>query len=392
MRLGPGAMVAAAFIGPGTVTTAATAGAMTGAGLLWAVVFSIVATLILQELAIRSALVTQRDLGELIRSLGAEQWWGKLLIGLIILAIGVGNAAYQSGNLTGAGLGLEAALGFPLEVVIGFSAGIAALLIYIDRYTLIEHILVGLVALMALMFCGLAIWLLPDFFAQPTSRLLPTISTQHLTLILALIGTTVVPYNLFLHATAVRKRWHGIELTNALQEARQESHVSIVIGGIITAAIVVVATATMNSQTEGSIIQSLVSVIDQKLPGAGAIFVGIGLFGAGITSSLTAPLAAGWAVTGALNGNNQHYSKWIALLVLGIGALFALVTTRPTALIISAQATNALLLPIIAVTLLMVANSHLLGQYRNQGRQNLVAVGIVLVVSLLALRKLLALF
>ena len=62
LRIGPGAMVAAAFIGPGTITTASVAGATTGITLIWAIAFSIFATVLLQELAVRSALTTDRDL------------------------------------------------------------------------------------------------------------------------------------------------------------------------------------------------------------------------------------------------------------------------------------------------------------------------------------------
>ena len=41
----------AAFIGPGTVTTASKAGAEYGFALMWALLFSVLATLVLQELA-----------------------------------------------------------------------------------------------------------------------------------------------------------------------------------------------------------------------------------------------------------------------------------------------------------------------------------------------------
>lgn len=389
MRLGPGAMVAAAFIGPGTVTTAASAGASTGLGLLWAVAFSIVATLILQELALRSALVTQRDLASLMRTLGEGRWWGRVMMILIVLAIGAGNAAYQSGNLSGAGLGLQAAFDVPLPSVVAVATLIAAGLIYNNHYLVLERVLVTLVALMAVLFCGLAILLVPDLTAQPMSRLVPTMSSAHLTLILALIGTTVVPYNLFLHATAARQRWAQQPLAEALSEARRESHLSILIGGAITAAIVMVAAASMQSTQPAGVIPTLIAAIEDILPGWGRLLVGLGLFAAGITSSITAPLAAGWAVCGAMGWPYQQRSKWIALLVLTCGAVFALFATRPSALIISAQAANALLLPIIAVALMAVANHQaLLGQYRNKPATNALAVLIVAVVSLLALRKL----
>ena len=61
--IGPGAMVAAAFIGPGTVTTATIAGSGFGYTLLWAVLFSIGATLVLQEMTARLAIAGGRGLG-----------------------------------------------------------------------------------------------------------------------------------------------------------------------------------------------------------------------------------------------------------------------------------------------------------------------------------------
>lgn len=395
MRLGPGAMVAAAFIGPGTVTTAAAAGITSGVGLLWAVMFSVVATLVLQELSLRSALVTQRDLASLMRSLGEQHWWQLPFMLLIVLAIGVGNAAYQSGNLSGAGLGLSAAFDLPIAYIIGLSSLIAGTLIYLDRYQLVERVLVVIVALMALLFCGLALVLLPNLMAQPASIWLPNFSQQHLTTTLALIGTTVVPYNLFLHATAVRKRWSATPLPQALREARLESAVSILIGGLITTAIVIIAASASTSVTDQGVILGLMATLEQALPGWGNAVVGSGLFAAGITSSITAPLAAGWAVNGALGktSSNEDISKWVALSVLAIGAIFALVATRPTALIISAQATNALLLPIIAIALLFVARSQtLLGDARNRPLTNAIAMIIVIVVSGLTLRKLMGLW
>lgn len=106
-------MVAAAFIGPGTITTASLAGVETGVTLVWAIAFSVIATVILQELAVRSALATDRDLSALTRDFGAERWWGAPLLLLIVVAIGVGNAAYQSGTSPGRGSALVPPSGSP---------------------------------------------------------------------------------------------------------------------------------------------------------------------------------------------------------------------------------------------------------------------------------------
>ena len=66
-KIGPGAMVAAAFIGPGTVTTATIAGSSYGYTLLWAIGFSVVATIVLQEMALRLGLIGRMGIGQAVR-------------------------------------------------------------------------------------------------------------------------------------------------------------------------------------------------------------------------------------------------------------------------------------------------------------------------------------
>jgi len=385
-------MVAAAFIGPGTITTASVAGATTGITLIWAIVFSVLATVLLQELAVRSALTTDRDLASLIKGFGAGRWWGTPLLLLIILAVGVGNAAYQSGNLSGAGIGLSTALGIDSAIVVLLCAIAAAILIVINRYRWLERILVALVAMMGVLFSALAILLAPLLLVQSEGRLLPDFSTTNLTLVLALIGTTVVPYNLFLHATAARQRWQGCSVGVALSGARWESCVAIFFGGVTTVAIVVVAAALVPGTTDQSPLNAVISAIEVQLPGWGAIVLGIGLFAAGLTSAIAAPVAAGWTICGAMGWSVDPDSssfKIVALTVVLIGSFFALVTTRPAALIVTAQVTNALLLPLIALVLMMVANSALLPSgYRNSVMLNTLAALVLATMALLAVGKL----
>ena len=64
LTIGPGALVAAAFIGPGTVTACAIAGASFGFALVWALVFATVATIILQSMSARLGVAGRVGLGE----------------------------------------------------------------------------------------------------------------------------------------------------------------------------------------------------------------------------------------------------------------------------------------------------------------------------------------
>ena len=105
-NIGPGALVAAAFIGPGTVTTCTLSGASYGYTLLWAMLFSTIATIVFQEMASRVGIVTQMGLGEALR----ERYQHKkgiliFVIILVISAIFIGNIAYETGNITGGAMG-----------------------------------------------------------------------------------------------------------------------------------------------------------------------------------------------------------------------------------------------------------------------------------------------
>ena len=388
-------MVAAAFIGPGTLTTAATVGASSGLALAWTILFALIATVTLQELAVRSALVTQRDLAALAREFGGPIWGRWLIAPLIVAAIGIGNAAYQSGNLSGAAVGLTAFIPDRFALVVLSLSAVAVILIVANRYQWLERVLVALVVLMAVLFFGLAIILVPEILSLPVDRMAPRFSSGDSLLILALIGTTIVPYNLFLHATAARRRWQDTPLPEALKEARWESFVAISIGATITLAIMAVAAVLLESPSNQSVLNALIDRVDDRLPGFGGALIATGLFAAGFSSALAAPVAASWAVCGALSLSTDERGsefKTIALVVLAVGTSLALVASRPQALIVMAQATNAMLLPVVATILLLIANSQLIPSPRRNGKfANLLATAIILLVTVIAGTKLVAL-
>ena len=395
LKFGPGAMVAAAFIGPGTLTTATATGASNGLSLAWTILLALIATLVLQELAVRSSLSTHRDLAVLARDFGGAQWGRWLIAPLIVAAIGVGNAAYQSGNLSGAAIGLTRFLPDQFtHVVLGISL-IAAGLIMTNRYRWLERVLVALVLLMALLFVGLSLSLLPELFTLSPRRLMPSFRPQDGLLVLALIGTTIVPYNLFLHATAARRKWRGVPLADALREARWESFAAISVGAAITVAIMVVAAVLLKVPADQPVLDALIHQVENRLPGVGGAMIAIGLFSAGLSSALAAPVAAGWAVCGALDLPTDEHSKPFKTVVLGVlavGAMLSVSASRPQALIVTAQATNAMLLPVVAMILLFIANSQLVpAPWRNGRIANTMALLVIMLVVVLAGTRLQAL-
>ena len=105
-NVGPGALVAAGFIGPGTVTTCTVSGASYGYTMLWALLAP-VATIIFQEMASRVGIVSGKGLGENIRDRIPNKALMWIAIVIVLIAIFVGNIAYETGNITGGILGIQ---------------------------------------------------------------------------------------------------------------------------------------------------------------------------------------------------------------------------------------------------------------------------------------------
>lgn len=396
-RIGPGLLVMAAFIGPGTVTTASKAGAEYGFALMWALLFSIVATLVLQEMASRLGLVTGRGLSEALRTSFNNRFFSLLATVLVILAIGFGNAAYESGNIAGASMGLAAITPVPTNLWALVVGGIAFALLASGRYRVVERGLIVLVVVMSVVFLTTMLMVRPDLGGMLHGLTRPTLPAGSTLTVIALIGTTVVPYNLFLHASAVREKWpDSVPTDDALRESRRDSVLSISLGGLITLAIVTTAAAAFFGSDTAFSAATISQQLEPLLGPAAKYFFAIGLLAAGLTSAITSPLAAAYAVSGALGwqadlADRRFKAVWA--LVLGCGMLAAALGTRPISAIVFAQAANGFLLPIVAVYLLYVMNSTvLLGKYKNSWRSNMVGALVVVVVSGLGIFKLLQVF
>jgi len=396
-KFGPGILVTAAFIGPGTITTASSAGATFGFALLWALVFSVFATIVLQEMAARLGLVTRAGLAEAMRSSFDNQFFGRFSVLLVVAAVGFGNAAYEAGNLAGAAIALSsitpistgsAALG------LGIASGI---LLASGRYRVLETVLIVLVLIMSIVFITAAIVAAPVIKELFVGMFHPTLPDGATLTAIALVGTTVVPYNLFLHANAVREKWSPEDnLDRALKQSRWDTGLSIGLGGLITLAILASA-ATAFFQTGLSFELNSMALPLEPLLGDSAKYVfALGLFAGGLTSAITAPLAAAYAVCGAMGwsqnlGDTRFKAVWGSVLLTG--TLFAALGTKPLAAIILAQVANGFLLPIVAIFLLLVMNKRsILGEYCNGYLANFLGGLIVLVTAGLGSVKILGLF
>jgi len=387
-RPGPGMMVSAAFIGPGTVTACTLAGVNFGFALLWALLFATITTIILQSFAIRIALVTQLGLAEAMMKTIASPIIRALAALLLISALVMGNAAYEAGNMSGAALGLEAINGGPLAfgiapVIITIALFASAMLVF-SKPKWVENILIALVMLMSAAFLLTFLLIRPDL-GTVLRGFVPAVPDGGLMTAIALIGTTIVPYNLFLHAASVRERWNAEQLP----EAQLDNTISIGIGGLVS--MTILATAAASLFGSGKTIENAVDMAQQLSPLFGSlatVTLGAGLFAAGLTSAITAPLATGYIVQEIFQSSNSRRPFQVgALIVIATGTVASLLGYRPVELIFVAQIANGLLLPIVAIFLIRLANNkELLGSHANGLQANILGAVILLVTSTLGFR------
>ena len=383
MRIGPGFIVAAAFIGPGTITTCTLAGASFGVSLLWVLVFATAATVLLQEMSGRLGLIAGKGVAEVLADLSPP--WGRFLAWLTGSAVMLGVIAFEAGNLSGAGIGLAAVAGMDETLLSVTVAVLAGLLLYFGRYRLLERVLVVCVALMGVVFVVTAVMVGPNWRTL-LSGLLPGVPEGSTLTVLALIGTTVVPYNLFLYASTVRARW---QQPSGLGEMRRDLVLAVAIGGMISAAIVITSTA-VSGDGEISSASDMARQLEPLLGPWARVTFGLGIALAGISSAITAPLAAAYILSGLLQQAPDLTGPVARLTTIGcvlIGAGLVLTGIRPVQLILFAQAANGLILPVVATALLLVLNDRLrLRDHVNGWFGNVLGAVVVAVCILLAVR------
>ncbi|SEL85270.1 NRAMP (natural resistance-associated macrophage protein) metal ion transporters [Colwellia chukchiensis] len=394
-QIGPAFLVTAAFIGPGTVITASMAGANYGLALVWALLFAMFATVVLQEMAARLGIVTQQGLGENIRQAITQPVIKNVIIVLVVSAIVIGNGAYQSGNISGASLGLVGVaeqLGYnklDMSTLFPMLIGLIAFLLLITgSYKVIERALMCLVALMSFAFVVTFLLTQPQWYPLATSFIAFELPSGATLTVIALIGTTVVPYNLFLHAATASHKWHS---ATDIPVARRDLLLSIPLGILITVAILAsAASAFFGQQLNLESAEDLAPALQPLFGDSASILLGLGLFSAGITSAITAPLAAAFALSGVLNLDkslNGFGFRLTWLIILVIGVVGSSVGVKPVAVIWFAQIANGILLPVISVFLLWIVNSKVMASYRNNVWQNVAAISVIAVTLLLSVRS-----
>jgi NRAMP (natural resistance-associated macrophage protein)-like metal ion transporter len=375
--VGPGFITANVDNDPGGILTYSQAGAKFGYALLWTLIPTTVALIVVQEMAARMGAVTGKGLSDLIRE---EFGLRSTFFTMIVLGLAdLGNIAAEfAGVASAVGIfGISKYVAVPLAAVVVWGVVVRGTYVVVERLLLVFSLVYFAYPVSA--------WLShPDWRLAVTHTFLPDVndSSEYLVMIIGLVGTTITPWmQFYLQASIVEK---GIG-TRQYSLSRWDVIIGCIITDVVAFFIVVACGATL--YTRG--IREIKDAADAAValaPLAGrfaSVLFAIGLLNAALLSAAILPLATAYNVAEGLgfeSGLNKKFSEapifyWLYTSLVVVGAGFVLIPRLPLIkVIIVSQVANGVLIPFVLFFMLRLINREdLMGTYRNSRVANVIA-------------------
>lgn len=375
--LGPGFVTANVDNDPGGILTYSQAGAKFGYQLLWTLIPTTIALIVVQEMAARMGAITGKGLSDLIRE---EFGLRATFFTMVVLGFAdFGNIISEFAGLA-SGMGI---FGTNKYIVVPLGAALVWTLIVRGSYKPIERILV-IASLLYFAYPVSAILAKPDWDLALKQTFMPTLSSDpgYLVMIIGLVGTTITPWmQFYLQAAVVEKgidrRHYGL--------CRLDVITGCIVTDVIAFFIVVACGATIYHSDHPEIVD-VGQAARALAPFAGkfaSLLFAVGLINASLLSAAILPLATSYNICEGLgfeSGIDKRFSEapvfyWLYTLLIGGGAAFVLIPGLPLLkVILWSQVANGILLPFVLVYMLLLINRpRLMGSFKNEAWQNWIA-------------------
>jgi Mn2+/Fe2+ NRAMP family transporter len=385
--LGPGIITGSVDNDAGGITTYSVAGAMYGYGMIWTLVPSLIVLLVIQEMNARMGIVTGKGLSDLIRENAGVKVTFFIFIGLLLSNIG--NTTTEFAGVAGS---MEI-FGVNKYISVPVAAFLVWILVVKGTYQIAERIFLIFSASL-LTYVVSAIMSKPQWSEIGSAIIHPgfQLNTQSLTVVIALVGTTIAPWMQFYMQSSVIEK--GLKMKNY-----KYTVIDIVVGCVVTVVVaffIMVACGSTLYPNGIEITEAKDAALSLKpLAGnlASQVFA-FGLFVASVFSATILPLATAFYICEAFGFEAGIDKSWdeakeFYTLYTGILVISAIIILIPDAPLIDisiwSQVLNGILLPIVLVSMiLLINNKKIMGNYTNKPLQNIIgwgAVGILVILS-----------
>lgn len=386
--IGPGIITANIDNDASGITTYSVAGARFGYALLWTLLPTTIALIVVQEMIARLGVVTGKGLSYLIRENYGVRTAFFMMVGLLVANFGTTVA-----DFAGWAASMEI-FGFSKYIMVPLGALSIWILVTKGSYRFVERILMAA----CLVYAGYivsGIMAKPDWSSIAVSAVVPDFhwDSQYLMLSIAIIGTTITPWmQFYLQSSIVEK---GITPEN-YGLSKLDVVTGCFITDIISFFIIVTCGALLfphgiriNEATEAAI--ALKPLAGQY---ASLIFA-VSLANASLLGAIIVPIstayyiceAMGWEAGVGKTFREAPQFMWIYTMMIVLASLLILIPGAPLVLLmVLSSFVNGLVLPFVLIyALSLINNEELMGKHVNPKSYNYVAWGTVAVIIVLTL-------
>ncbi len=384
--VGPGFIMAAVVLGPGSITTSSKIGATSGYAFLWVIVIGAISMAVYANMSTRFGLSHTRSILRVI----AEEY-GKGFSAVIGIASFLAALSFQFGNNLGVGMGMETLTGIDAKVwPLVFTPGAIVLIFFAKNlYKTLEKLMMVMVMLMIMAFMVNLLFIKPDITAAMAGFVPGSGFMASFDEVTALVGTTFVLHCALYQAYLVQNK--GCTIIDK-ERSINDSNLGVFMLAFISLLVIITAAATLKPL--GITINSAADMAIQLeiLLGSYAKYVfALGFIAAAFSSLLVNSVIGGGLLADALGMGRSMEEKTPKLFTTAIllaGMLVALYVSgngNPVYALIMAQASSMLAVPLIAIGLLLVVNNKkIMAGEINTIRQNILAfIGLALICALL---------
>ena len=384
--MGPGIITANIDNDASGITTYSVAGARFGYALLWTLIPTTVALVVIQEMIARMGVITGKGLSDLIRENYGVKTAFFMMLGLLIANFGTTVA-----NLAGWAASMEI-LGLSKFIMVPVGAISIWILVTKGSYRSVEKILL----FACLLYFG---YVISGFMARPEwmpvleAAVIPRVrwNAEYIMLSIAIIGTTITPWMQFYLQSSIAEK--GIK-----REQYKASRLDVIIGCSITDIVsffIIVTCGTLLFPHGIRIDEASEAALALK-PLAGEyayIIFAMSLANASLLGAIIVPLATAYYICEAMGweaGINKTFKEapqfmWIYTLIIVVASMVILIPGAPLIfLMVLSSVVNGLLLPFVLVyALLIVNNRKLMGEYTNSRMFNYISWATVITIIIL---------
>jgi len=384
--MGPGIITANIDNDASGITTYSVVGARHGLSLLWTLIPTTIALIVVQEMVARMGVVTGKGLADLIREEFGVKAAFYMLLGLLIA-----NFGNTVANFAGWAASMQI-LGFSKYAMVPIGAVAIWVLVVKGSYRIIENVL--LVA--CLIFVGYiisGIMAKPDWAEVGKRLIVPDIQwdAEYLVLSIGIIGTTITPWMQFYMQSSIAEK--GIK-----KEDYRLTRLDVIVGCSITDIVsffIIVTCATLLFP-HGIRVEEAAEAAIALQPVAGnyaSLIFSVALANASILGAIIVPLATAYYICEAMGweaGVNKSFKEapqfmGIYTLIIVLAALVVLIPGAPLVnLMVLSAIVNGLMLPFVLVFIIkLINNTKIMGDYTNTKTYNYISWITVIAVAVL---------